>query len=409
MVWTYNQASETYNDTGALWDGLDPAQAITVLIGTPAASTDVTPDIQWDTFSATDNGTNGRSLISFRIEAALSGLTTVTDQAVVKVVNHALNRETHKAVIRSRKPIGRPGYDAVTIVADDLAGLLDDTFIALEIRPSETMVARITALWNAYAPTALNNDLTAVASIGGSLPAQTFTGVTLRQAVEATISLASSSADYYLEPDGRLHVFTSEVNNAPFDIDNDAPTGGERAAEELDIEYDSNSYGNRIYIQGGTPEGSGFFADVAAIAAVGGIVRTFSVQAPDCTTAAMAQTLADMHLGRAKTATPRGSFEITGETICRAGQNILITDAAKGLSAQSFRIRRVTTKVARPGALATSLVFRQNVEFGGSSAGGGFSGGSSASVGSGALVYGNLGGESNTFVTADGVTVTDGT
>jgi hypothetical protein len=391
VVATYNDAGDTYEDTDFLWDGLDPALAMSVLIGTSAASTELSGDIKWNTFVATDNGTSGRSLISFRIEAALSTLTTVIDQAMVKVVNHTLHTETHRAFIRSRKPIGSPMYDAVEIIADDIGGLLDDTFIALEIRPAETMVARITALWLFYRPNFLDNDLSNVASIGGTLPAQTFVGVTLRQAIEATISQASASADYFVDALGRLRVFTASGLTAPFNIDNDAPTGGEVAADKLDIEY----------VQGGTPEGSGYFP-------AEGRTRTTVIQAPDCTTLAMATALSNMYLGRVNASVPRGSFEITGVDGWQAGQMILITDAAKGLSAASFRIRRVTTRVARPGPTAATLVFRYTVEFGGSLAGGGL-GVPTDTLGSGQLVYGNLGGESNVYITSDGVTVTDGT
>jgi hypothetical protein len=397
---TYNDAGDTYEDTDFLWDGLDPALAMSVLVGTSAAAADLTGDIKWDTFVATDNGSTGRSLISFRIEAALSALTTVTDQALVKVVNHTLHTETHRALIRSRKPIGRPLYDAVEIIADDLGSLLDDTFIALEIRPAETMQARLIALWAAYRPNLLDNDTSLIASIGSTLEAQTFAGVTLRQAIESTLSQASASADYFIDGIGRLRVFTASGLTAPFNIDNDAPGGGEVAADRLDIEYDTNSFVERVYVQGGTPEGSGYYP-------AEGRVRTKVIQAPDCTTAAMATALASMYLGRVDSGIARGSFEITGVDGWQAGQMVLITDAAKGLSAASFRIHKVTTRVARPGPTAATLVFRYTVEFGGSQAGGG-QGVPTDTLGSGQLVYGNLGGQSNTYITADGVIVTDG-
>jgi len=406
MVATYDDAGDTYEDTDFLWEGLDPALAMSVLIGNRSAAEDLTADVDWDTFVATDNGTNGRSLVNFRLNRSLTSLTTVTDQALVKVVNHALHTESHRAFVRSRKPVGKPMYDATDIIADDIGGLLDDTFIPIEIRPGETMVARITALWFFYRPDFLDDALTFVVSIGGTLPEQTFAGVTLRQAIEATISQASSSADYYVDALGRLHIFTSETNPAPFNIDADAPTGGEVAPETLDIEYESNSYANEVYIQGGTPEGSGWFSDVVAIAAASGLVRQAVVQAPDCTTAAMATALSNMYLGRVKSGVPRGMFRITDVDGWQAGQNVLVTDAAKGLSAQNFRIRKVTTRVVRPGATPAR---RYDVEFGGSSAGGSPMGSISENLGSGQLVYGNLGGQSNVYITSEGVTVTDST
>jgi len=413
MVATYNDAGDTYEDTDFLWDGLDPTLAMTVIIGTSAVAAVFPGDgrIKWNTFVATDNATSGRGLISFRIEAALSTLATVTDQAMVKIVNHALNTETHRGLIRSRKPVGRPLYDATEIIADDLGSLLDDTFIAVEVRPAETMVARITALWTYYRPNFLDNSLTDVASIGGTLEAQTFAGVTLRQAIEATISQASSSADYFVDSVGKLHVFTASGLTAPFNIDNDAPTAGEVAADQLDIEYDSNSYANQVYVQGGTPEGSGLVSDVAAIAAVNGLIRTANIQVPDCTTTSQKQAEGTAFLARVKAAIVRGTFDITGVDGWRAGQMVLITDAAKGLSAASFRIHRVTTRLARPGS--TTAVFKYHVEFGAIAAASATGriqyGGMKQHGGAGQLVYGNLGGASRTYATVDGITVSDGT
>lgn len=400
---TYNDAGDTYNDLDFLWDGLDPAQAMSILVGTSAASAELSASIPLASMVATDNGTSGRSLISFRIRGALSSFPTVKDQAVVKIVDHARNTETHRAFIRSRRPI--TGIEPeVEIIADDIGGLLDDTFIDVEIRPAETMVARITALWFFYRPPYLDNSLSFVASIGGTLEAQTFAGVTLRQAIEATISQASASAKYHVDSLGRLHVYTSETNPAPYAVVFGTPGGGQIAPEDLSIDYDTNEYFNRVYIQGGTPEGSGYFFDAAAIAAVDGLIRTTVLQAPDCTTAAMAQALADMYLGRAGTAIARGSFTTSSpKDGWQSGQNVVVTEADIGLTAQSFPIRSVTTTFE---ATNTGLRRKYAIEFGGRQAGG--IGSQSATLGSGQLVYGNLGGQSNVYITADGMTVTDG-
>jgi hypothetical protein len=407
MVWTYNESGETYDDTGALYDGLDPALPMTILVGISDDMEDVTPHVKYDTFVATDNGSTGRSDIRFRLTQALSTLPTVLDQAMVRVVNHALNTETHRGFIRSRRPGSEPGgYDYVDIVADDLSTLLDETYIVLESRPAEDMDERIAALWLLYRPAYLDNDLSNVDAIGSQLAAQEFAGVTLRQALEATISQASSSAEYRIDSLGRLHVWTSDSNPAPVNIDVDAPGGGEDAAEELDIEYDSYSFFNQVYVQAATPEASGFYRDQDSIDALGGLVRTSVLQASDVETPAMAAALAAMYLGRVAASTPRGSFQITNVNGWQAGQNLNITDASKGLSATAFRIRRVVTKIVRPGTV--NPVFQYTCEFGGSRSGGGFAGGANGSLGAGQLVYGNLGADSNVYITSDGATVTDG-
>jgi hypothetical protein len=100
----------------------------------------------------------------------------------------------------------------------------------------------------------------------------------------------------------------------------------------------------------------------------------------------MAQSLASMYLARVKTAKPRGSFTTTSAKTdgWRAGQNVLVTSAAHGLSAQSYRSARVTTRVIRPGA---GLQRRYDVEFGGAKAGSGIDGVAPLIAGSTAGIY----------------------
>jgi len=374
-------------------------RTISVFIG----SRDFTSHVKWDTLVATDNGTSGRGTTNLHLERTMAQAPEVYNRALLRVVDHTNDAEAVRGVVLSRKPLKLPGYSALDIIAADIGSLLDETFIPSEVRPAETMRARIGYLWGAHAGSFLSGDLSNVASIGGTLPAQNFAGVTLRQAIEATISQASASADYYVDALGKLHVFTAESNDAPLDIDADSPGAGEVAPETLDIDYDSGVYANRVYIQGATPSGSGFFTDHAAVSAANGLVVTRVMRAPDCETAAMALSLANMYLGRVSSGTPRGSFSLTGNHGWRAGQNLTITSADHGLTDEPFRIARVTTRIARPGS---SLLRHFSVEFGGSRAGG--TGVSADSLGTGQLVSGQMGGASNVYVTSDGVSVTDG-
>ena len=193
---TYNQAGQTYEDVDFLYDGMDPtARPFTVLVGSMSAAEDLSQYVKWDTLQATDNGTNGRGLISMRFERTMVQLTTVTDQAVVRVIDHALHGDIARGLIRSRKPTSKPGYSAVDIIADDVGGLLDDTFIPSLVLAAQTMYERVAYLWVTYASPPLDLDvLSYIASIGGTLPVQNFSGVTLRQAIEMAIAQASSTA-----------------------------------------------------------------------------------------------------------------------------------------------------------------------------------------------------------------------
>jgi hypothetical protein len=351
-----------------------------------AAGLDVTGDTKWDAFTVTDSGTNAKGTANIRIERTPSTVAEITDQGMLRVYDHsASGGEVFRGFIRARRPSQDPAHSYLDIIADDLTSLLDDAIVDVEYRPPESMRARLGYLWGKYAGQFLSGDLSFVQSIGGTLPSQRFELVSLRNAIEMVIAQASSTADYYLDMLGKLHVLVTESNDAPFNIDADAPGGGEIAPESLDLEHDSNSYSNRVFVKGASPSASGYFQDDAAIAAANGLVRTSVVQAPDCTTAVMARSLGLMYLGRVKSAKPRGSFTTTSpDDGWRAGQNVAVTSAAHGLAGTSYRIARVTTKVVTPG---TDLKRHYAVEFGGARAGSGVDGVAPLIAGSTAGVY----------------------
>lgn len=224
---TYNDASLTYDDADYVYDGIAESQGIAVLVGSLSAAEDVTQYVKWDTLVATDGGTGAKGTVNLRLERAISALTTLTDQSLLRLLDLSAHDEPIRAIVTSRRPFVLPGYTATEVIAEHVSALLDSTFIASEIRSAETAQTRITALWGGYAGSPLDlDDLSKVANIGTTLPEQNFAGVTLRQAIESTISQASTSADYYVDSLGKLHVFTSEINDAPANIDADAPTPG---------------------------------------------------------------------------------------------------------------------------------------------------------------------------------------
>jgi hypothetical protein len=337
-------------------------------IGIYVGGRSFTGDVKWDTLSITDGGTNARGQLVMTIMLPISGLAEVYDQAQVVVVDWDAGTDPFRGYVVSRRPFVAPNNLSWTeVTATDIGSLLDDAFIAYESRPAESMQARIGRLWGQYASNHLSRDMSKVASVGGTLAASKLVSLTLRQAIEATISQASSSADYYVDTLGKLHVFTSESNDAPYNIDADSPGAGEIAPLSLEIDYDSGSYANQVYVQGFNAAGSGYFLSGSAIAAANGLVRTAVIQAPDCDTAAMALNLATMYLGRVNSGKGRGRFTTKSTNDgWRAGQNVLITSSDLGLTNSSFRIARVTTTILRPGS---TPIRGYDVEFGGSAAG----------------------------------------
>jgi hypothetical protein len=356
-------------------------RTISVFVG----NRDVTADVKYDALRVTDSGTNAKGTADLRVELTPSSVPEITDQALVRVEDHTDGGEVFRGFVRARRPSQIPTYAYLDIIADDITSLLDDAVIDVEYRPPESAQARLGYLWGKYAGHFLSGDFSFVQAVGSTLPAQRFALVSLRNAIEMTLAQADATAAYYVDMLGKLHVFTSETNDAPFNIDADSPGGGEIAPHDLDLEHDSNTYANRVFISGASPEASGYFQDDAAIAAANGLVRTTTVQAPDCTTAVMAEALARTYLERSKAAVPRGSFSATSpDDGWRAGQNIEVTSAAHGLTAAPYRIARVTTSIIKPGS---DLKRRYQVEFGGARAGTGIDGVSPLIAGSTAGIY----------------------
>jgi hypothetical protein len=393
---TYEQSGLTYDDLTIVYDGMPESRGLSLLIG----ERDFTDVMDASKAVVTDTGTGARSLATLSLRTTMAAAPEVKDQSLVALVAHGAGPDYFRGFVRSRHPTTgmNPMLD---LIADDIGGLLDDAWIASEVRPAETLPVRIAALWAGYASSFLSSDLSNVAAIGGTLPAQDFVGVTLRQAIEAAISQASSTAYYFVDTEGALHVSTSMTSTAPYAVKVGTPAGGEMAPEHLDIDYDSNSYANRVYIRGATPEGSGYFENAAAITAAGGLRRTRHMDAPDCETSAMATALANMYLGRVSTALARGVFTASSPYDgWRADQNVTITEPDIGISAQVFRIAAVTTTFEKT---QSSYRRQYQVEFGAGRSGASAPG--SESVGQ--LVYGQLGGNSRVWVTEDGISVSD--
>jgi hypothetical protein len=211
---TYQQAGETYNDLSIVYNGMPEDREASLLIG----EDDFTDLMDLGATEITDAGSSARSTARFSLRGTLSAAPAIIDQAHIQLFDHSDHSTVFGGFVRSRHP-GSGINPMLDLIADDVGGLLDDVFIASEIRPAETLQNRIYGLWTAYAGPYLADDLTFVDPIGGTLPEQTFANVTLRQAIEATISQAVSDGHYYVDSTGTLHVFSGfSTAAAPYKI-----------------------------------------------------------------------------------------------------------------------------------------------------------------------------------------------
>jgi hypothetical protein len=362
---------------------------------------DVTSLILAEGFEIEDAGASQGGL-SVTLNETLANLPELTDQSFVRVFDETSATEMFRGFTKSRRPVLVPTWTRTEIRATDHGALLDTYIPGPESRPAESDAARIGYFWGLFASPYLSGDLSSVAVVNASLPAQIFQGVTLRRALDM---IAAEASDWYLDQTGHLHYFSSETNAAPKNITSDTPAGDEVAPLDLEIDYDTMTYANAVYINGQNATGSGWYRDDAEIARVGTVVTGDPLDAPDCSTSTMRVALGAMYLGRVAGGLPRGRFTVTSEDAdgWRAGQTLDVRSADVGID-QNFRLSRVRTTQLKPST------YQYEVEFGGSRRGSGGSGdsGDDAGMPGGPLVYGELGGSSNTYVTSDGVTVTDG-
>lgn len=345
----------------------DTTRSYTVTVGPH----DVTSAVQWDSLEFEDQGSSAQGTTGFRINGSLATYPGVRDQQWVEIVDHIAGGNAFRGFIDSRRPLRAPEWNEITVVCSAHDSLLDNV-IPLEIRPAgESDNARIGYLWGKYATGFLAADLTYVQQVSASLPAQTFAGVTLRQAIDMIAAQASTSAFFYLDAAGRPHYGTSETNPAPANVTSDAPGAGEIAPMDLDIDFDSKSYIGAVYVRGKTDAGSGWVYSESAKANHGGLVRSTFLDAADCTTAAMRNALGNMYLGRVGAAIARGSFSCKSSDAdgWRSGQTVDVASSHFDGLSETYRIARVRTSVLGPSGGRPAAMRRYEVEFGGARGG----------------------------------------
>lgn len=311
---------------------------------------DCTGDALWPSLRLSDAGKNAGAF-SVTLNETLANLTEVHEQSPVLVIDHDTTPETmFRGFVKTHRPVLTPGqvggWARTEIVATDHGEALDNYIPGPEARPTESAAARIGYLWGRYANHWLSPDLSNVTINVASVAAQTFTAVTLRRALDMVVTQAApTTGAWYLDQVGKLHVYTSETNAAPFNIDADAPGAGEIAPHDLDIEYDAGIYRNAVYVNGANAAGSGWVYDHAAIAQAGGSVFSGDpIDAPDCDTATKRNNLGNMYLGRVATSAVRGRFSaFSPDDGWRAGQTLLVTSAKIGITNYSTRVERVET------------------------------------------------------------------
>src|SRR3972149_4206460 len=232
------------------------------------ASRDVTALILADGFEIEDAGASQGGLAA-TLNETLANLPELTDQAYVRVFDESQATEMFRGFLKSRKPTLVPAWTNTSLRATDHGELLDAYIPGPYSRPAGSDAARVGYFWGLFASPYLSGDLSSVAVVNATLPAQVFQGVTLPRVLDMIAAQASASAEWYLDQTGHLHYFSSETNAAPKNITSDTPAGDEVARLDLEIDYDTMTYANAVYVNGQNAPGSGWVYDHAEIARIG--------------------------------------------------------------------------------------------------------------------------------------------
>lgn len=278
--------------------------------------------------------------------------------------------------VRALAPEAEGITRVLRVRAIDVGSILDKTIIAYpDRRPAgESDRDRILHLFNTYAYAMPNVDLSGVQTLDASLPKQTLQNVTLRQAIERVLGLASKTANYWVDANGRVR--TWDVNNpdldsngvervAPYEVNiTPNPAADEIAPEDFVFELDTENIINWVKVRGTNASARLVVTDDTSIALYGR--RQAFIDAPDANTENKALRVGNAVLADAAYAQPRGSFSVQGLKTTKWGerwrpaQTLRITSPFHGLTRKRYRINRViTTYVSGAGDR------KMEIEFGG--------------------------------------------
>ena len=332
----------------------------------------MTPYLDVHSLRVEETGTQEQVTASFTLVDKSNAL-ALPDEAFVHIAHGA--ETIFKGFTRSRRPrivaIGK----IVEITCADIGSLLDTCLVVSQPRTAtETDKARLLWLLSTYGSQSLFNngygstDPQYIQVLKGSMPNQRFKNMTLRQAIEAVLGLASESSNYFVDAAGRLHTFDNsnpESNTAPYSV-NVTPTLGatEIAPEDLTIDFDTSNLINDYQVRAKVRAADVRVADQYSMNRYGR--RAAYIDAPDANTSAKATAVGNAALRDTADPIPRGSFSVQDDYVTRAGirwiagQKVTITSPMHDMTAIQQRIVRVSTEY-----LSGAGKRRQRIEFGG--------------------------------------------
>ncbi len=332
----------------------------------------LSPYLDIETLRVEESGTQEQVTASFTLTDKANSL-RLPDEAFVHI-QHA-GETIFKGFTRSRRPSIVAIGKIIEITCHDIGSLLDTCLVVSQPRTAtESDKARLLWLLSTYGNQSLFNnsygstDPQYIQVLKGSMPNQRFKNMTLRQAIEAVLGLASESSNYFIDAVGRLHTFDNshpESNTAPYSINVSTTLGAtEIAPEDLVIDFDTSSLINDYQVRAKSRTADVRVADEYSMSRYGR--RAAYIDAPDADTIAKATAVGNAALRDTADPIPRGSFSVQEANVTRAGgrwmggQLITLTSPMHDMTAVSQRIVRVSTSY-----ISGVGTRKQRIEFGG--------------------------------------------
>jgi len=335
--------------------------AVQILVGEAngEATDDITQWVDFETISIEDTGNQTDDTASFEvIDKGLTidvlhphGPVRITQDDDDKFIGFIVNLEPAWEGISRRFRISCVG----------LSVLLDKSIIPATTTNTYRRAAgesdrrRILWLLRTFAQPFIDvgsSDFSRIQTLEGSMEAQDFQGLTVRQAIERVLGAASESSNYFVDTTGRLHTWDDdheEDDEAPFAIVAEHTLASDEVApSDLRVNHDTSELINYYFVRGKNAAGSGSYSDADSIEQYGRW-QAF-IDGPDSDTTRKAQRLGRAALRDTKDPIIRANFHVEDDYCVnddgltwKPGQLVSITSAAHDLDGYESRIVRTTT------------------------------------------------------------------
>lgn len=343
-----------------MFSGQGSGTPVQVLVGRGAATFNLSRYIDLDGggLRIEETGNNVDDTASFEVVDFMRVIDEIQPEAKVLIKEGPDIK--FRGFIRTFEPTAETIHNRVTVSAVGIGSILDKCIIppaggrAYVRRKKESDRARILWLLKTFGQPFLahaSNDFSKVQVLEPRMEKQNFSNLTLRQAIEQVLAVASESANYYIDQTGRLHTFDEDHEEgltAPYDVvQAHLLSTSETPVANFRVLWDTSELINYFYVRGKNKAGSGAFSNAASIDRYGR--RQAFLDGPDSDTRRKARRLGKAALRDTKDPLPRISFTVSDTYASKdgkdwgPGQKATMTSPSTGWLKNVDRILRVTT------------------------------------------------------------------